>query len=226
MRKIGMIVAVEIGAVQRRYGEPKAAYKHGDMNVTVYDVPGAELTVCHTGFGEIAAAAGTQLLISLYGAEMILNYGVVGGLTEEMALAKSCAVEKAVHYDLDVSAIDPVLPAQYPGHSDIYLRTDESLLAAALLTEPDLRKVTCASADRFVDGAEEKKALHEKYGADICDMESAAVILTAERNRVPCLLLKTVSDACTGGAEDYRREVERTSDLCLEVMDRVLGGLS
>ena len=77
--RIGMVVAVEIDAVLERYGEPQRMEKHGEFTVRVYNVHGSELIIAHSGVGEISAAACTQLLISVYGAEMILNFGVVGG---------------------------------------------------------------------------------------------------------------------------------------------------
>ena len=49
------------------------------------------------GPGEIAAASGTQFLISEYHVDIVMNFGVVGGLTEEMSKTKVCIVEKVVH---------------------------------------------------------------------------------------------------------------------------------
>ena len=225
MKKIGLVVAVETEAVGNRYGKPVSLHRHGSIEVSEYRVPAGQLFVCHTGMGEIAAAAGTQLLISLYGAEMILNYGVVGGLTGEMKIAKTCVVEKAVHYDMDTSPIDPVVPGQYLELPDVYLPADPELVRKALLLAPELKPVICASGDKFVEGAAQKEALHQAWNAEICDMESAAVILTSFRNQVPCLLLKTVSDAVEGGAEDFVREKLRASTLCLSIMDQILEGL-
>ena len=52
-----------------------------------------------------------------------VNFGVVGGLTEEMSRTKTCVVTQVVHYDFDLSGIDPVSPASTPD-----LRTSTSLL--------------------------------------------------------------------------------------------------
>ena len=55
-----------------------------------------------------------------------------------------------------------------------------------------------------MDKAEDKRALHETYGAHICEMEAAGIVLTCDRAGVPCLLLKIVSDGITGGAEEFQ----------------------
>jgi adenosylhomocysteine nucleosidase len=151
-----------------------------------------------------------------------VNFGVVGGLTEEMAQTKTCVVERVVHYDFDTSAYDKCLPGQYMGYPDEYLHPSPELIDRAVAICPELKRVTCASADKFVDGAAEKSALHARWGADICEMEAAAVVLTCDRSGVPCLLIKTVSDGLTQGGEDFGTALGHTSALCLEVADQII----
>ena len=222
MKTIGMLVAVEMGAVLSRYGTAKKTETRSGFEVYTYDMHGYTLHVMHSGAGEIAAAAATQLLIDRYGAELIVNFGVVGGLTAEMAQTKTCVVEKVVHYDFDTSAYDDTVPGQYFEYPDVYLPATASLVKRAVEIAPELKKVVCASADKFVDGGEAKRALHERWGADICEMEAAAVVLTCNRSAVPCLLIKTVSDGLTQGGEDFGTALQHTSELCLEVADRII----
>lgn len=222
MKKIGMLVAVEMGAVLSRYGTAREVETRHGFEVHTYDMDGYTLYVMHSGAGEIAAAAAAALLIDRYEVELLVNFGVVGGLTAEMAQTKTCVVEKVVHYDFDTSAYDGTLPAQYAEYPDIYLPATAALVERAVQIAPELKRVVCASADKFVDGQEAKNALHEKYGADICEMESAAVVLTCNRSGVPCLLIKTVSDGLMGGAEEFGVALAHTSELCLEVADKII----
>ncbi|MBO7363836.1 MAG: 5'-methylthioadenosine/S-adenosylhomocysteine nucleosidase [Lachnospiraceae bacterium] len=223
MKKIGMIVAVrkEIEAVLRAYGTPLSTEKRGGFEISVYRNRRYKLFVLESGIGEIGAAAAAQLLITGYGVEVVANFGVVGGLTPEMSLAKTCIVKSVVHYDMDTSPIDPVKPAQYAEFPDIYIPASEDLFRRALALEPGLMPVVCASGDKFVDTKEAKTALREQYGADICDMESAGIVLTCYRNRIPCILFKIVSDSITGGADEYRRMTVENGDVCLSVVTRI-----
>ncbi len=222
MKTIGMLVAVETEAVLSRFGTALKTERRSGFEVFLYDMRGYTLCVVHSGAGELAAAAATQLLIDRYGAELIVNFGVVGGLTPDMAQTKTCVVEKVVHYDFDTSAYDGTKPGQYAEYPDEFLPATPELVDRAVRIEPELRRVVCASADKFVDGQEAKAALHERFGADICEMEAAAVVLTCNRAGVPCLLIKTVSDGLTQGAEDFGTALRHTSQLCLEVADRVI----
>ena len=221
-KKIGMVVAVEIDAVLEHLGEPVETARYGSLPVRAYDLGSALLYAAHSGAGEIGAAAATELLCALYRVDLILNFGVVGGLTEEMKTASSALVEKVVHYDFDTSGIDNCEVGRYLELPDIYIPLDEELLRKAGEAFPELPKVICASADKFVSDPEAKRELHRKFGASICDMESAAIALTAYRAGVPALMIKTVSDAVTGGADEFWAACRETASICMEIALRLV----
>ena len=224
MKRIGMIVAVEINAVLNKYGTPQEELLHKGMRLMVYNADGYQLYVLNCGIGEIAAAAGTQMLISEFGVEMIVNFGVVGGLTEEMALAKTCIVEKVVHYGFDGSQGLHYPQGQYPGTDSVYFEASKELIAHAKSMYPDLKSVICASADKFVADPDEKRSIHSQFSADICEMEAAGILITSNRNGIPCLLIKTVSDSVEGGAEEFALQVERSAEICVEIADNIIKG--
>lgn len=222
MKKIGMLVAVEMDAVLRRYGTAERVENRHGFEMHLYNMGEYELYVMRSGAGEIAAAAAAQMLIDRYEVELLVNFGVVGGLTREMAQTKTCVVERVVHYDFDTSAYDGCEPGRYMQYPDVYLRPSPTLIDRATAICPELKRVTCASADKFVAGEEAKSALHTRWGAEICEMEAAAVVLTCDRGGVPCLLIKTVSDGLTQGGEEFGVALEHTSALCLEVADKII----
>lgn len=222
MKNIGMVVAVEMDAVLSRYGAPSEKRRVAGFEVYTYTGEDYTIYALNSGAGEIAAAAATQLLISVFHADLILNFGVVGGLTEEMAKARTCVVESVVHYDFDTSEAGWAEPARYLDYPTAYIPASAALVERALSIEPRLKKVICASADKFVGKAERKRELHALYGAEICEMEAAGIVLTCNRSGVPCLLIKTVSDGIEGGAEEFNAELQRSAALCLAVADKII----
>lgn len=225
MKNIGMVVAVEIQAVLNRYGTQLEELSFPGYRVKKYRTDRYNLFVLDCGAGEIAAAAGTQFLITQFNVELVVNFGVVGGLTDEMHLAKTCIVERIVHYDFDTSALDYCEVGRYMNYPSVYIPATPELVRRAVELCPSLKPVTCASGDKFVDGAEQKQRLHAAFDADICEMEAAGIALTCNRCGVPCLFIKTVSDAVTGGAEEFRSQVGESAGLCLEVADRLIGDI-
>lgn len=225
MKNIGMIVAVEMEAVLDRYGSCLGESEQSGFRVFSYELEGYMLHVVNSGVGEIAAAAATQLLIDRYDPDMIVNFGVVGGLTEEMSESLVCVVDRIFHYDFDLSGIDPVVPGQYPGFDDRYIYPDSRLVEKALSVYPGLKKVVCASGDSFVDGRQAKEALQRRSGGQICEMEAAAIALTCRRAGLPCLLIKAVSDAMDGGGKEYYSQLSACSEICLQVCDGIIKAL-
>ena len=221
-KKIGMLVAVEMDAVLSIYGEAKESLEYPGYSVLCYENESYILYVLRSGAGEIAAAAGVQFLISVLGVEMIINFGVVGGLTPEMTLSKVCIVEKVVHYDFDTSEFDNCEVGRYMNYPSVYIPANEALVRRAVELEPELKKVVCASGDKFVGDPDKKRALNRDFGADICEMEAAGIIITCDRNGIPCLMIKSVSDSIEGGAEEFAREILRASEVCLRVADRII----
>lgn len=223
--KIGVVVAIEIDAVLAKYGKSKETVEKCGYTVHIYENGKSAMYVLVSGAGEIAAAAGTQFLITEFGVDMILNFGAVGALTEEMATAELCAVEKVIHYDFDTTGWLNLSRGRYPDQESAYVSTDEELLSKALEIHPAMKKVICASADKFVDAAEEKRKLHDVFGADICEMEAAGIVLTCSRNSVPCLLIKAVSDSLVGGGKEFMTELNRVSEICFDVVDKIVNSL-
>ena len=224
-KRIGMMVAVEIDSVVGKYGAPLVEHDSFGFKVYEYDVNGIRLFVVHSGAGEIAAAAATQLLITHYGVEAVVNFGVVGGLTDEMKLARTVVVERVVHYDFDTSALDNCRVGRYMNYPDVYIHLSQELVAKALEVEPSLKAVTCASGDKFVADPEAKRRLAAEFDADICEMELAAIAMTCDRCGVPCVALKTVSDGIEGGAEEFSRCVRESGDICLRVTEKIMAQL-
>jgi adenosylhomocysteine nucleosidase len=222
VKKIGMIVAVEIEAVLNKFGIPIEELKFTGYSVYKYKLGEHSLLVIHSGPGEIAAAMSTQFLISQFNVDLIVNFGVVGGLTHEMTLTRTCIVESVVHYDFDTSEADGCEVGRYDNYPSMYISTTKEIVDKALEIEPSLSKVICASGDKFIAGEEKRKELHNTYKADICEMEAAGIVLTCDKNKIPCLMIKTVSDGIRGGVKEFRDSINESAKVCLEITSKIL----
>lgn len=223
MKKIGMIVAVEIQSILQKYGSQlveetdMAGYK-----VFLYQTERYQLIIVNCGVGQIAAASGTQFLISEYHVDLVVNFGVVGGLTDAISTTKVCIVESVVHYDFDTSSVDNVEVGRYLQYPDIYIPTTPELVEKAINLYPQLVPVVCASGDKFIADADMKRQISKRFGADICEMEAAGVVLTCNRNKIPCILIKIVSDSICGGHEEFVETKDIAAEMCLKIVDKVL----
>ena len=220
--KIGLLIAMEeeLTAFLQSRGEIREERIHGRKVYKTYN--GADEIIAMTsGYGVIDAAATTQLLITGYGCERILNFGVTGALIPELRVDDLFLVEKVCHYDFDVSPIEPLRPGQYAEFQDQFMPLDPDLIARAREADPALRLTTAASGDKFVEDREVKKQL-AAMGCQICDMEIAAITRVCFLNGVPCLSIKCISDTFEGDGGDFRANLDRSSKKAFQALEKLL----
>lgn len=222
MKKIGMVVAIEIESIFRVFGKPENEGVEYGFKVYKYNLDNMQLVVCDTGAGEIAAAAATQYLISHYNVEKIINFGIVGGLTAKVPVFTKCVVENVVHYDYDITEAGDYKQGQYMHKKDIFFEADKDLVNLAISKHPELTKVNCASGDKFVTQKERRLKLGEDFNCDICEMEAAGILITCRRNKVPCLMIKTVSDGINDLADAFFEQADEASDVCFKIIKDLL----
>ena len=66
MKKIGLAIAIETEILEGIFGEIVQTEQVGTFGINTFRYRDAELYMVRCGYGEIAAAAATQLLISVY----------------------------------------------------------------------------------------------------------------------------------------------------------------
>ncbi len=195
MKKFGMVIAIgrEVKGVLEAFGKVE---KIGEVPFDTYLVrrENAELFVAVSGMGEISSASATQFLISKYGVGAIFNFGFVGSLVGYLKCKEVVACEKVVHYEIDTSAIDNVKVGHYDENPDPYFYFDKKLLDVVKKSFPALKLVRLASGDKFISSSEVKNKLISDFDAEICDMEGAGVCIVANKNAVPAISIKIVSD--------------------------------
>ena len=220
--KIGLLIAIE--AELKAFLESGAELKTEKVNGrTVYlsRIAGHEIFALCSGCGEIDAAAGTQLLITKYGCEAIVNFGVTGALIPALRTEDLFVVRKVCHYGFDTSAIDPVKEHQYMEFPDEFIPLDPGLIKLVAERIPGIRKITVASGDKFVEDRTEKLRLRAA-GCGICEMELAGIARVCERSGVKCLSIKCISDAFDGTGADFEKNVRASAEKAFAAIREVL----
>jgi len=55
-------------------------------------------------------------------------------------------------------------------------------------------------------------------------MEAAGIVLTCNKNKIPCLLIKTVSDSITSGVSEFKNQINESARICIEITNKILRG--
>ena len=155
--------------------------------------------VAISGMGKVAAALATQMLILKHQVDTVINAGVCGSVAENIEAGMILRITRAWEGDRGES------------HG-----TAESFPCSGELWK-NLREASLVTSDKPVFDDLKKSKLAP--WAELVDMEGAAVARTAEMYRVPCYLIKGVTDdADEGGREVLHKNLERISRQIAEVL--------
>jgi adenosylhomocysteine nucleosidase len=156
----------------------------------------AEIFCLHGGWGKIAAAGSTQYAIDRWRPDLLVNLGTCGGFAGKVERGSILVAERTVVYDIvELMGSQDLAIEHYTTTHDLSWITDELASHAT--------RVLLVSADRDL-GVAEVDDLHGRYGAIAGDWESGAIAWIAQRNEIPVLILRGVSDLVgADGGEAY-----------------------
>ncbi len=210
MKKVGLIVSKEyISVSEILANSPHKVEKcaHGAPFSVTYYPPYRKLNqkfaiyLCHCDIGELASAAATELLISSYKVDYVVNFGMAFPLNDLARRNKITVASGVVHYDFDVShALGYEAIGVYPQYSSCYIEPDAKLIDKIAQSDLEVPFMRCASGDKCIVNPDSKPAkLCRSLYADICDMNSAGVAVIADRHSLPWIVIKGITDGVHNG---------------------------
>lgn len=187
------------------------------------------ISVCG-GIGKVNAAICTQILISEFHVETIINTGTAGGLNDSLHVFDLVVSTDAVQHDVDVCAFG-YAKGHIPAAPSPFWKADDKLRACLIETFTQL-KTDCAddfkhtnnmiagriaSGDRFIVDPAVKQEIIDTFQADCVEMEGAAVAQTCVMNNIPFVILRCISDNAGEPAaisyQQFSKEASRISAL-------------
>ena len=161
--------------------------------VPVFRLPSGVLAAAG-GVGKVNAAMAAELLCLRFGAELILNAGVAGCLTE-LPVGALVVVDEFVQHDVDTSAVgDPVGLVSTVNRTSF--STWEPERCRGLLRELGFAASTgrAATGDWFAVRGERAAWVRDTFHPVLAEMEGGAIAQVCLRSGVRCAAVKSVSD--------------------------------
>lgn len=167
----------------------------------------AEVTAVLCGIGKVNAAVAATALAE-NGAEIILNYGLSGGvsgvLRNDIVLPS-----KFLEHDFDLTGIG-YKPCQKPAQDYIYT-VDEQLKYILSSVFENTKSGTAATGDCFVQSDEKRDMLKKEFAATSCDMETAAIAYVCATYGIKFASVRKISDDAGNDAGALYREINGLS---------------
>lgn len=162
-----------------------------------------EMILAYSKIGKVNSSLSAAVLIEKFKAQKLLFTGVAGAFNPELEIGDLLYATKLVQYDLDITAFGH--PLGFVPGNEIFIKTDEALNEIALQSAKDLKvelkSGIIATGDEFICDEKKKARIREIFNADACEMEGASVALVCDALKIPCFILRAISDKAGEKAE-------------------------
>lgn len=226
-KKAGIICAMQLeadGIISEM--TDKSIYPVSGITFTRGKIGGRDVIVAVCGIGKVFASLCAEAMIISFSPDFIINTGVAGGLGDGLKIGDTVVAAALVQHDMDTSPLgDP--KGLISGINIIELPTDDGVRAAICSSAEEIgytaRTGIIASGDRFIASDSDRISIKEEFGALACEMEGGAVAQVCYVNRIPCGVLRAISDSGDGDAvDDYpafaRDAALRAAKIILKVL--------
>ncbi len=155
------------------------------------------------GIGKVSAALTTQILISVFNADRIVNTGISGSLSPKLRQGDVIIASDFVQHDVDTSPLgDPVGLVSLINRIDF--PCDKALrkkMLAAARSDSSLRvhEGRIATGDQFIANRDKAKWIADTFGAVSCEMEGCSIAQVCYMAGIPFASVKCISDDAGDG---------------------------
>jgi adenosylhomocysteine nucleosidase len=211
----------EVVLLQNNMTNKEIKKVHGLTFITG-QLKGRNVVLAKTGVGKVNAAMAVTVLITNFKPTEIIFTGIAGALNPNLKLGDIVIAYQTVQYDfgslmpeglqnwgMKNPINDKTNPIFYLADTVLFNAAQNSAAKISLTKIkigrkywlPSITKGTVATGDMFVASSAKSKELREKYGADAVEMEGGAVAQVCYQYNVPCLVIRSLSDAADENAK-------------------------
>ena len=207
MNTVGVIGAMdeEIAIIKSHMSEINSKTITG-LDFYIGDYLGKKVVLVKSGIGKVNAAICAQVMIDNFDVDCLINVGCAGALHKDLKIGDIVVSDDAVQYDMDCTAFGDKMGI-IPRMKESFFKADERLVKLAkdvaeeICSEHKVLIGRVASGDKFVgDSASKAKILSDVQGF-CCEMEGAAIAHACYLNKVPFVIIRSISDNADGEAD-------------------------
>lgn len=186
-----------------------------------------EIILVRCGIGKVNAAICTQILISNFDVDCVINTGVAGAVDSSLDIGDVVISSDVVEHDFDVTNFGGYKLGQIPRMETWIFNADQNLINAALKSKDDKEYKTkvgrVLSGDVFVACTDKKAFLWNEFEGLCTEMEGASIGHTCYVNNIPFLVIRAISDKANGEATDNFPEfVNKAAKNSMEILEGIL----
>jgi adenosylhomocysteine nucleosidase len=197
------------------------------LKLTVGKLGGRTVVLAHSGCGKVNAAVATTLLLDRFAPRELIFTGVAGGLNPGLAPGDIVIGQQTTQHDYgewnpqgfqpgptlhpDGSRPNPRFFAAPPRLVELAEAAARQARFEPVSTTqgrhvPRVVRGVLVTGDTFIASADKSAELRQLFGADAVEMEGAVVAQICWQQKVPCLVIRSLSDRADAQAlADFAR---------------------
>lgn len=225
MKKIGIIgaMAQEIRQIKEHLviagSDNFAGYTFitGSLN-------GKMVVLTVSGIGKVNAAICTQLMIDHYEVDCIINTGIAGALNTELRMCDVVISDDVTYHDVRPEQMISCFPNRETFFADQKL-INYATHACDLTRSENWNYVVgrIISGESFVAEERQKKKLVKQYSAYCVEMEGAAIGHVSYVNRVPFVVIRSISDRAEKNQNlDHQTYEKVSANICAQIVVQMI----
>ncbi len=187
-------------------------------------IHGIEAVALFSGVCKVNAAIASQLLIDVFGVDMIINSGTAGGMDPALEIFDTVISTQVCYHDV----APDILTEFHPWMETVFFEADRGLIE---LSKAALGKTQSAGRvfwGRMVTGEsfiteEGRQRIMDEFGPLTVDMETASIAHVCYVNGVPFLSVRCVTDtAAHSGIDNFEENCAKASVIAKDVTEALL----
>ncbi|MTI67617.1 MAG: 5'-methylthioadenosine/adenosylhomocysteine nucleosidase [Firmicutes bacterium] len=206
MKKIGIIGAMD-EELEMLLDKIEIKNKKEIAKMVFYEgkLLGKSVILVRCGIGKVNAALCTQILISEFKIEAVINTGVAGAVSKNLDIGDIVVSKDVIQHDFNATGFGYKL-GEIPRLEEYIFKSNEKLIDIAKKISSEKlidHKVSIGrilSGDIFVASSDMKDKLWKNFKGDCAEMEGAAIGHACFLNDIPFVILRSISDKADGKA--------------------------
>ena len=191
---------------------------------------GKNTIIVKSGVGKVFAAMVCERLIDEFDPQAVIFTGVAGALNAELNIGDVVLSDSCIQHDLDAQALG-FMRGAIPYTEHRIFKADEKLLSLANQTKLRGRKIIAGrilTGDQFITKKEmrDHEYLINELKGDAIEMEGGSIAQVCTLNKVPFLIVRTLSDKADGTAvKDFNKFLPVVARNSFRVVANILRNL-
>lgn len=229
MKILGIIGAMEEEIeIIREYLEDVEVKNVAGMVFYCGKINDLRIVLVRCGIGKVNAAICTQVLISNFGVNSVINIGVAGAIHDDLNIGDIIVSNDVIEHDFDATGFGYKL-GEIPRMDTYVFKADSDMVKKILSVGNKIEGYSVVegrilTGDVFVACGDKKKFLWDNFEGYCTEMEGASIGHTCYVNDIPFVIIRSMSDKANGEAHSNFAEftkiaAKNSSDLIKGYID-------